>query len=134
MGILLDIDSAEFNKLVGLIRKDNPKDYLIDLLINYKMPEWERVNKKFMWKKPYQAFEEIETLAQSSKDEAIVRLKHYLQKQWLPSNNESYSAGKWFHSGYWSFESGAIVKILELDDIKIKDLKYYPYDMVHWKK
>ncbi|WP_373843810.1 PoNe immunity protein domain-containing protein, partial [Bacteroides heparinolyticus] len=35
--------------------------------------------------------------------------------------------------GYWSFESGALVKILGLDDSDWQDLSYYPYDMVHYK-
>ena len=42
---------------------------------------------------------------------------------------------KWnIHTGYWSFESGALVKILGLDDSTLKDQPYYPYDMVHWKE
>ncbi|WP_368135627.1 PoNe immunity protein domain-containing protein, partial [Bacteroides caccae] len=36
------------------------------------------------------------------------------------------------HDGYWSFESGALVKVLGLDDSCLKGLPYYPYDMVHW--
>jgi hypothetical protein len=134
VGIMLEIPMSEFNKLVKLIENDNPKDFLIDLLINYKMPEWERKNKKFMWKKPYQKFEEIEILAKSNKDTAVIELKKYLQKQWLPANNTRQSRGKWFHCGYWSFESGAIVKVLKLNDTILKDINYYPYDMVHWKK
>lgn len=37
------------------------------------------------------------------------------------------------YSGYWSFESGAVVKILGLDDNELEDVKYYPYDLVHFK-
>jgi hypothetical protein len=134
VGIMLEIETKEFNKLIELIKKDNPKDYLIDLLINYKTPECERSNKKFMWKRPYQAFEEIETLSKTNKEDAVMRLKNYLQKQWLPANDVRKSRGKSYHCGYWSFESGAIVKILGLEDTIIKDLNYYPYDMVHYKK
>ena len=36
--------------------------------------------------------------------------------------------------GYWSFDAGAIAKILELDDTALKDVSYYPYDLVHYKK
>jgi hypothetical protein len=137
-GILLDVEKREFIKIANLIKMDYSenkclKDYLIDLLVNYKISEWERVNKQFFWKKPYQAFEEIELLSKSNKTDAVIRLKKYLQKQWLPSNN-SQSRGKIYHSGYWSFESGAIVKIFDLDDTLLKDFDYYPYDMVNWKK
>ena len=36
--------------------------------------------------------------------------------------------------GYWSFEAGAIAKILNLDDSNLKNVPYYPYDLVHYKK
>ncbi len=36
--------------------------------------------------------------------------------------------------GYWSFETGAIAKILNLDDSSLKDVSYYPYDLVHYKE
>ena len=139
-GILLEADNLYFGKIVELVKKEYSKDkskkflndYLIDLLINYKMPEIERVNKSFWWKKPYQIFEEIEITAKTNKEEAVKILKKYLQKQWLPTNNTQ-SRGKSYHSGYWSFESGAIVKIFNLDDTSLKNLDFYPYDMVHWK-
>jgi len=139
-GILLEADNLYFGKIVELVKKDYSKDknkkflndYLIDLLINYKMPEIERVNKSFWWKKPYQIFEEIEITTKTNKEEAVKILKKYLQKQWLPTNNTQ-SRGKDYHSGYWSFESGAIVKVFNLDDTMLKNLNFYPYDMVHWK-
>jgi hypothetical protein len=36
--------------------------------------------------------------------------------------------------GYWSFENGALVKILGLDDSSLKEVQYYLYDMVHWNE
>jgi hypothetical protein len=49
---------------------------------------------------------------------------------WMARHHKS----QWnIHSGYWSFESGALVKILGLDDSSLKDTQYYPYDMVHWE-
>ena len=36
--------------------------------------------------------------------------------------------------GYWSFEAGAIAKKLHLDDTSLKNVPYYPYDLVHYKK
>ncbi|WP_149023628.1 PoNe immunity protein domain-containing protein [Listeria rocourtiae] len=40
---------------------------------------------------------------------------------------------KKIYSGYWSYESGAIAKVLQLDDEVLKEVKYYPYDLVHYK-
>ena len=140
-GILLEADNLYFGKIVELVKEKSNnkemkhlKDYLLDLLINYKMPEIERTNKNFWWKKPYQIFEEIEIIAKTDKEGAVQILKKYLQKQWLPTNNALQSRGRWHHCGYWSFESGAIVKIFDLHDTTIKNLNFYPYDMVHWKQ
>lgn len=36
--------------------------------------------------------------------------------------------------GHVKLESGAIVKILKLDDSTLKDTSYYPYDMVHYQE
>ena len=35
--------------------------------------------------------------------------------------------------GYWSFETAALAKILELDDTCLKDKNHYPYDLAHYK-
>lgn len=34
--------------------------------------------------------------------------------------------------GYWSFEAGAMARILRLDDTALREAKYYPYDLVHY--
>ncbi|MET4084252.1 hypothetical protein ABIB40_004228 [Pedobacter sp. UYP30] len=52
IGIVLEIEETEFNKLAECVQKDNPKDYLIDLLINYRNSTWETLSTKFMWNKP----------------------------------------------------------------------------------
>lgn len=57
---------------------------------------------------------------------------------WYQSHNDAY----WFDShkskndtycGYWSFEAGALAKILNIPDDELKDTLYYPYDLVHYK-
>lgn len=143
IGILLDKENVYFTKLAELIKASrnnitekwytkHVNDYFLDFLINYKMPNWERINQKAHWK-PYQTFIEIELMVNDNKkEEAVNLLKKYLQKQWLPANNDN-SLGKSYYCGYWSFESGAVVKIFGFDDRILENLKYYPYEMVHWK-
>lgn len=65
-------------------------------------------------------------------------MRDYLANEWYQGQNDTgwYDAHKSkedIFSGYWSFVSGAIVKILELDDSSLKDTPYYPYDMVHYE-
>lgn len=35
--------------------------------------------------------------------------------------------------GYWSFELGALIKIKGLNNESLKDINYYPYDLVEFK-
>ena len=139
IGIMLDVKDEEFTRLAEIVARDNPNDYLVDFLIHYRIPSWEIKSDTFMWKSPYQSTKEIIALGKTDRAAGLERLKKYLSKEWYRGHS---SAGwhdshksKWnIHSGYWSFESGALVKILGLDDSTLKGAKYYPYDMVHWRE
>lgn len=61
----------------------------------------------------------------------------YLKNDWYCENCGCYEAHKSIHNiyyGYWSFEAGAVVKRLGVEDIQLKELQYYPYDLVHYDK
>lgn len=79
---------------------------------------------------------EVSDLAKTNKTQATKQLEKYLIKEWYRGHSEYpwYNDHKYgvIHDGYWSFESGALVKVLGLDDSSLKGLPYYPYDMVHW--
>jgi hypothetical protein len=138
IGIMLEIDGSEFYKIIEVVQNDNPKDYLIDFLINYKVSSWVIKSNKFTYKRPYSAIQEIISLSKIDKEKGLERLKKYLSKEWYRGHSDigwyddHKSTGN-LHKGYWSFESGALVKILGLDDSSLKETQYYPYDMVHWK-
>ena len=60
-------------------------------------------------------------------------LAKYLKADWYNKEYECYEAHKSsqnIYYGYWSFEAGAIAKILNLDDSNLKNMPYYPYDLV----
>ncbi|GHT64776.1 hypothetical protein AGMMS50239_23120 [Bacteroidia bacterium] len=138
IGIMLDIEDAEIAKLAEMVKGDNPKDYLIDFLIHSRISSWGETSDKFMFKLPYQTTKEIISLSKIDKDNGLERLKKYLAKEWYRGHSSSgwYDSHKHgiIHYGYWSFESGALVKILGLDDSSLKNMQYYPYDMVHGKE
>lgn len=132
LGIMFEIEDSEFDKLVGLVERDNVNDYLIDFLIRYRRPDWQQTD-KFLWNKPYKGISEIVKLSTEDKSAALERLKKYLN-EWYKSLETKTHESKWnIHTGYWCWEAGALVKILGLDDSGLKDQQYYPYDMVHWK-
>jgi hypothetical protein len=133
IGILLEIDDEDFNQIIELVNTSNIEDYLIDYLI-FSKDKNRKISNKIMFKNPYKTIIEI---IESGTKNAEIRLKKYLSKEWYRGHKDSY----WHNNhksnyntyfGYWSFESGALVKILGLDDSSLKGMSYYPYDMVHW--
>lgn len=135
IAIMLEIEGVE--EVFKLIKPSN--DYLINYLIKFQRPSLEMPPyDKFYFELPYQSTKEIISLAgQGEKDKAVIRLRKYLTKEWYRGNAEmgwhnDHKSKFNLHYGYWSFESGALVKILHLDDSSLKGVQYYPYDMVHW--
>ncbi|KXH84876.1 PoNi-like cognate immunity protein [Chryseobacterium kwangjuense] len=137
IGIMLDIEQKDFLKLVECVKIDDPNDYLVDFLIASRVESWS-MHSSFKFAKPYKTLTEVIDFAKNDKNEALSCLLSYLQKDWYKGHSDTgwYDAhkSKWnIHTGYWSFESGALVKILGLDDSSLKEQQYYPYDLVHWK-
>ena len=135
LGILLEIDDADFDRLVRALDQQQLQDYLIDFLIAYRKPE-RKISEQVSFRRYYKGAQETTKLP---KAQAEQRLKKYLEKEWYDNNNDTY----WYNNhmnqhdtyfGYWSFEAGAIAKIMGLDDSSFKDNEYYPCDLVHWKK
>ncbi|MCU5462439.1 DUF1911 domain-containing protein, partial [Bacillus cereus] len=84
----------------------------------------------------YAKTREIIELAQTDKKEASKRLQTYMEKEWFKGHYDY----EWKNAhkepgyvGYWSFETAALIKILELDDTSLKDNNHYPYDLAHYK-
>ena len=136
IGILLEVEEADFNRLITLVDQDNPDDRLIDFLIAFQRKAWHSRATSFKFPQPYGNLDSIIT---GESRNAVSELKIYLDKRWY----KGHASAGWYDShkgkrdtyiGYWSFESGAIVKILSLDDTILQDQPYYPYDMVHWQE
>ena len=132
IGILLEVDETTFDKLVDLVRKDDPEDYLIDYLIQYRHPDWTiRINYNFP--RPYSFTRKI--IEEENSEQALKLLKEYVTKKWYPGHRDT----GWYdlhkdnidnYYGYWSFESGALSKIKGLDYKELKGLPYFPYDLI----
>lgn len=144
MAIILDLNETQ-KILFELFKKHYEtssfkiNDFLLDFLFKQHNPSIS-IYPDFMIAKPYALLREIIELSQIDKTKAIQKLKIYLQKHWfsaLKRQNliqETHKSPYGTHCGYWSFESGALVKILVLDDSTLKEQQYYPYDLVHYKK
>ena len=139
LAIIFDIRSNELNDLINLLQKYNYKDKFLDLLANYINPEWKIRSDELQFKKAVGPLVEVVELAKTDKAKAVKRLKTYLDKQWfnmqkegLITNRDHLKKNK--YRGYWSIESAALVKMLNLDDEELKECKYYPYDLAHYNR
>ena len=132
IGVMLECHK-ELQQLSILLRELSVKDKLFSFLV-YNTQDY--ASEKLLWTTPYAGLIEVIELAKTNKEKAVERLQKYLKKEWYKGHSDcgwyNDHKSKWgVHFGYWSFESGALVKILGLDDSSLQGLPYYPYDMVH---
>ena len=105
--------------------------FLFDYKLNDKVSNMEG---EIKFKKQYIFLQEIVSNP-NEREELLIR---YIKKDWYRVHagmdwyNSHKKLDKMLYKGYWSFEAGAIAKILNIDDSRLKDTKYYPYDLVHF--
>lgn len=129
LSILSNIDEQSFKRITAVLKRDSVNDKLLSALIRYKDIEWEMSSANVLQQHPYAKTEGIQT-AQD--------IKNYLDRYWY----QGHSDAAWHdthlnkkvncYAGYWAWEAAALVKVLNIDDSKLKNQKYYPYDAVHW--
>lgn len=136
LAILFDVSKEQFYILSDLVDKYNCKDALFDFLIKYKLQGIvENINGNFLFGFPYEKLADIG----ADKANSVDMLREYLNSYWYIGHKDMgwydiHKAKEKLYYGYWSFEAGAIAKILKLDDSSLKNVPYYPYDLVHYKE
>ena len=144
LGILIDIDNTDFNRLADYIQRMDeqakPSDWTPDLLLwfmlNSQLKEDEKQTyaDKLAFPKLYKGLFKLTQI--SDVQEAKKALEDYIEK-WYNLNKDA----PWYNNhlkkncyrGYWAWEVAAVAKIMNIDDSDLKDNPYYPYDMVHWE-
>ncbi|EMI9089221.1 PoNi-like cognate immunity protein [Bacillus sp. AW] len=136
LGILLETDKKNIERLKKIVDKKNMNDAVIDFLLCASDIGYTNMTNRYYKDNPYAKTREIIELAQTDKKEASKRLQTYMEKEWFRDHYDY----EWKNAhkepgyvGYWSFETAALVKILELDDTNLKDNNHYPYDLAHYK-
>ncbi|MGG2017846.1 PoNi-like cognate immunity protein [Bacillus sp. S10(2024)] len=136
LGILLETDKKNIERLKKIVDKKNMNDAVIDFLLCASDIGYTKMTNVYYKENPYAKTREIIELAQTDKKEASKRLKTYMEKEWFKGHYDY----EWKNAhkepgyvGYWSFETAALAKILELDDTSLKNNNHYPYDLAHYK-
>lgn len=135
LAVLLDVKSQEISQLSDKIRIEKFDDYLVNYLISYINRDWDLNAEKFVFEGIY---DELKTIIEDKNNSKSQLLDNYLSESWYFNHRDA----AWFDShkskenvfcGYWSFEAGAVAKILKINDISLKNVQYYPYDLVHFE-
>ncbi|EUJ32575.1 PoNi-like cognate immunity protein [Listeria cornellensis] len=134
VGIMLEIPDEQMKRLHDIVKSDGVEDYLLNYLMK-KDGSNSALTSPFLHEVPYKF---LQLVIESNGKAAINLLKQYLSDEWYERHDDMgwYDSDKSkenIYSGYWSFESGAIAKMMGLDDSFIKDSPFYPYDLVHYK-
>jgi hypothetical protein len=129
LAVLCDIDHESFKRITDVLKRDRANDVLLSLIIRSKDTTWQESNAQPLQKNPYAKAINLNT----SQD-----IKNYLDKAWY----QGHSDAAWHdthkntkvncYSGYWAWEAAAIAKIKGIDDVALKNQKYYPFDAVRW--
>ncbi len=131
LAVLFGISKEYALKIKKMLEKSNVSDWLLSYMLDSMGKIGTDQNKKLLFETDFSTLKKV--VCQENKVEL---LKKYLEKEWYNKDCgcfEAHKSNQNIYYGYWSFEAGAIAKILHIDDSKIKDMLYYPYDLVHYK-
>ena len=138
LGCLLDVDESNYRLLLDIIDRDDVKDNLYEYIISYKMKNRHSITSESYEKYFYvpKAFETLRNaIVESNKKEVEKLICRFITNEWYKNHKGVgwYSSHKSVHntySGYWSYETAAIVKIMKIDDNSFRDCPYYPKDLL----
>lgn len=134
IAIMFDVEREKFSRLSALPEQYGRHDALLDFFSSYKLRGVISLNNHhFSCPVPYAALEEV---IENDRDRPGL-LKSYVDHKWYHGHKkfgitETHKSKEKVYSGYWSFESGALAKILNIDDSGLKESAYYPYDLAHF--
>ncbi|MCL1998402.1 MAG: PoNi-like cognate immunity protein [Turicibacter sp.] len=141
LGVLLDSDMDGFRKLFGMAQ-EIWNDWLCRYLAHSRMPEVEVPDKLLAPRFFLHLHQGLRLIVIKQSADYMLT---YLKKTWYQGNRDSAWHGRHqrdkdgkfdydrsTYCGYWSFESGAVAKILGFDDSVLKNAPYYPYNLVHF--
>lgn len=130
LAVLFEVDHSIIENIKLMLQKENVNDWLFNFLLNTVDNKNIEDETELLFPESYSLLKEV--VYEENREEL---LKKYLLEEWYNEDCGCYEAHKSkenIYYGYWSFEAGAIAKILKLNDDDLKNIQYYPYDLVHY--
>ena len=131
LGVLFEGDIVLAKETKAMLDAANIDDWLLSfLLCSWTDIEMENKDVDLIFPKDFSLLQKV-VLTHNRRES----LQEYLSC-WYREDCGCYEAHKSsqkIYYGYWSFEAGAVAKILNIDDTGMEHVPYYPYDLVHYK-
>lgn len=131
LGVLFGAKNEFARKVKMMLEKSGIDDWLLDYMLNSLVENQTEPKKEMLFPKTFASLQKV-----VSQENKIQLLETYLTNDWYNEDCGCYEAHKSnqnIYYGYWSFEAGAIAKILNINDSSLQNTPYYPYDLVHYK-
>jgi hypothetical protein len=127
--ILFDVEKSKAQNVIKRAKDDGLDDALFDYLSSYFIDIV--ISENILHKNPYG---NLLNLVKGNEAESRIAIKKYLTK-WYGGHSDmgwynSHEHPSNIYSGYWSFESAALSKILGLGDESFEGEEYYPYGLI----
>jgi len=130
LGILLNVKHEKLNHLYELVQKYKQNDFIFSSLL-HPVLQTNEIYPNLRFKRSKSSMM-LERIFNSNKEDAEQLMKEYLEKYFYTRENLDDDYDPKNPAGSWSWESAAIVKVMNLDDSSFKDNEFYPYDLAHW--
>lgn len=139
LGYLLNITEDAFKIIIDKLDYDGVKDNLIEFILRAKFPHREKPENETYVRYAFpKIFKDIRAAIETSEmRKSEEYLKSYITYYKRTLNNlDIYTShlpeyhDLYHYSGYWSFESAAVVKAMNLDDTSFRQKPHYPRDLV----
>jgi hypothetical protein len=146
IGFLLNADIDVFNKLVEIVDKYPVRDLLYETVIKAKIsarPAIEQESYQLIMDMPF-VYEKLRCAIYCNDDkwgkiDAAEYMRLFLKDDFYQRHKDFSFYGHHkstanIYYGYWSFETAAIAKILNVDVSSFENNKYFPKDMYYYAK
>ena len=131
LGVLFDGDTMLAKAMKDMLKATEINDWLLNfLLCSWLGVKVENENCDLIFPKDFSLLQKA-VLTHNKRE--------FLQKYlscWYGEDGgyyEAHKSSRKIYYGYWSFEAGAVAKILNIDDTGMEHILYYPYDLVRYK-
>ena len=140
LAILLEVKDEDIKKIADVSKEIQigtkiKEDRLVNFLLHSRLPEVEYKDVPFALPKFYGMYGDImESENPAEELYLFVRRRWYTSRKCMGWWGSHLRLENYTYHGYWNYEAAAIVKIMGLDDTRLKECVYYPYDLAHYQR